>query len=54
MLEAGQLANDDLSICYQPSKVATHRCERYAYLVGDLQIEPLPMFFQALQNFHHP
>jgi len=53
VLEAGQLAHDDLSVRYQAGKVVTNSSERHTYLLGDLQVESLPMFFQALQNFAH-
>lgn len=51
--EAGQTARDDLPRSCQPGKALAHRCKRDAHLFGNLQIEPLTVFLQALQDFDH-
>jgi hypothetical protein len=53
VFEARQLAHDDLTARYQAGKLATHGCEGHAGLLGDLQVEALPVFLQALENFEH-
>jgi hypothetical protein len=53
MFEAGQIARDDCPRNCQAGKPLAHRCKRYTHLFGNLQIEALTVFLQALQDFDH-
>jgi len=53
VVEAGQIARDDFTCSNQGGKPQANSCEWHAHLFGDLQIEPLTVFFQALQDFDH-
>ena len=51
MFEAGQTARRDFARSGQTGKAQANRCKRHADLLGDLQIEPLTVFLQALEDF---
>ena len=51
MFEAGQTARRDFARSGQAGKAQANRCKRHADLLGDLQIEPLTVFLQALEDF---
>jgi hypothetical protein len=51
MFEAGQTARRDFARSGQAGKAKANRCQRHADLLGDLQIEPLTVFLQALEDF---
>jgi hypothetical protein len=51
MFEAGQTARRDFARSSQAGKAQANRCKRHADLLGDLQIEPLTVLLQALENF---
>lgn len=53
VLEAGQLAHDDGPASRQADEPLLDGCKRDAHLLGNLQVEPLPMCLQALQDFDH-
>jgi len=53
MFEAGQIAHDDLPRRCQAGKFLAHDSKRHARLLGNLQVEPLTVFLQALQDFEH-
>jgi len=53
VLEAGQLAHDDGPAGRQADEPLLDGCKRDAHLLGNLQVEPLPMCLQALQDFDH-
>jgi hypothetical protein len=51
MFEAGQTACRDFARSGQSGKAQANRSKRHADLLGDLQIEPLTVLLQALEDF---
>jgi hypothetical protein len=51
MFEAGQTARRDFARSSEAGKAQANRCKRHADLLGDLEIEPLTVFLQALEDF---
>src|SRR5438128_604729 len=53
LFETGQVASDDSARGGQAGKLLADYGKRHARLFGDLRIEPLTIFLQALQDFSH-
>jgi len=53
MFEAGQIAHDNLTRSCQAGKFLAHDRKWHACLLGNLQVEPLTVLLQALQDFEH-
>jgi hypothetical protein len=53
MFETGQIAGNDFPGSGQAGEPLADRCERNAHLLGNLQVKPLTVFLQALQDFDH-
>ena len=51
-LEAGQAAHDHFARGGEIGKLLAHRGNRQMHLLGDLRIEPLAVFSQAVQHFN--
>lgn len=53
VFEADQIAGDNRPRSGQAGEPLAHRGKRHAHFLGNLQIEPLTVFLQALQDFDH-